>query len=362
MKKLHFKEKLKGKAGKLFIILFMLGLGSMSFSSCETEDLDFLDPFELSFADEFDPIVPPTIPDPPLVINNPVPSQVVIPGRVGNIIPALDAANTKPEVDKELEPVTPATNDFVEQSNPIVINTLATLTDNLSENTLNDLRTGTTTLNQDAQNLFATAEAFSSLAEFLPTFTAGNAGGRLKFDGDNIESKLIAVADNLRISDLVGPCREAANEAYQAQLAILNQTRTTNLNTINTNATTREAGIATRLAQRNARALADYNSRWTFILNLNSTYQRLFAAGLLDRNQRYYISLFIYCLVDLNIRSYNFDLQINTFLRNQELFDSNNIKIQATNALTTWYNGERAKLDAELARLLAGCHNQGTGN
>jgi hypothetical protein len=258
-------------------------------------------------------------------------------------------------VDKELESVTPAANNFIAQSNPVIINTLATLTTNLNSTTLNNLRTGTTTLNQDAQNLFATAEAFPSLAQFLPSFIPGNAGGRLKFEGDNIEEKLELVAANLRIADLVGPCRTEANDAYQAQLVILNQTRTTSLNTINTNATTRETGIQTRFAQRNAKALADYNARWTTILTIFDTYTRLSNANLLDTNQRYYLSLFIYCLVDLNIQSYNFDLQINNFLRQQELVESNTIKAQSTNTLTAWYNAEKKKLDDDLARLLASC-------
>lgn len=160
--------------------------------------------------------------------------------------------------------------------------------------------------------------------------------------------------------NLVGPCRTAANDAYQVALTSLNQTRTTNLNTINTNFTTRNTAIQTRFNQRNAKALADYNARWTVIFDLFNIYTRQF--NLLDTNQRYYISLFIYCLVDLNIQSYNFDLQINSFLRQQELFESDTIRVQSTNALTAWYNTEKKKLDDELARLLASCHNQGTGN
>jgi len=348
------------KAIKLALPIIALGLSSLLFVGCDTEDLDFIEPFQLSFANEFDPIVPPTITEKEITVKTPVPSQVVIPERAGKIIPGLDKAVTKEDVDKELEPVTPVADAFIEQSNPTVVNTLVTLTNNLTVSNLNNLQSGSATLGQDAQNLFATAEAFSTFAQFLPSFTPGTAGGRMTFENENIELKLKVVEESLRIMNIVGPCRDAANNAYQPLLAALNQTRTTNQNTINGNRATRDAAIQTRFNQRNAKALADYNQRWTFIYTLFDIYTKQF--NLLDVNQRYYLSLFIYCLVDVNVKSYNFDLQINSFLRQQELFESETIFVTSSNALIQWYNAEKKKLDDDLARLLSGCHNQGTGN
>ncbi len=345
---------------RLGLTCCIMGAAALLFMRCGTEELGFIDPFELSYADQFPEVVPPTITEAQVTVKTPVAAQVTIPAEVNSTLVELGEATTKAEVEKAMEVVTPATNQFVAQSSPQQVATLAELTNELSTSTLNNLRAGTTTLGADDQALLRAAEAFPAIAQFLPGFIQGSVGSRINFEEQSVGKKLELVAANLRVMDLVGPCREAANDAYQEALDELNQVRTTSQTTINASAATREAAIQTRFVQRNTKALADSDLRWTQIFAIFAIYQDQFDS--LDVNQRYYLSLLIYFLVDLDIRAYNFDLQINLLLRQQELAESTAIRTTSTNALTTWYNAEKVKLDDTLAKVLGSCHNQGTGN
>jgi hypothetical protein len=339
----------------------MMGAAALLFMRCGTEDLGFIEPFELSFEDKFENLVtPPSITDREPVIKTPPKSEVKIPQEVNVALNGLKAATTPQAVTQALQPATGGLSAFLATTTTEKKDKLQSLTQTVNVAFLNSLKSGSTTLDALTLSLIQDAQGNKDIQKFLPTLTTPPLGGRLLPESLPIKGEP-AIGETMRIQNLVGPCREQANEAYQEQLTALNALRTAE-----------EAKIQAAFTRRNGEALARYNSRiaaaqtafnTAWDQNVTATFNLLVTQlPNLSSSQVQYLILYIVTTSNSLLKALEADLKAIVQFYADEQKEITAIRTASLTALSTWYTAEKKELDDRLASVLTSCHNQGTGN
>jgi hypothetical protein len=351
--------------------LFITVCAIFFFIGCASQDLEFLRPYQFinnDFEDVAD--LPPLVEEEP-EIEQPAESEIKEPEVASQISNDLEGAESDEDIDEETVAVLSQVSNFVEDQEDGQEEAVASAAEALDEEEVDAV------LNEDAEldeAILAVANAAAEsdqIGDLFPTLDFpefeipdGFESGRVKLID---ETKFTNVDDFLRIEQLVGPCADAANTAYNNALGALNNQRTTLTNTARENHARRLAEAESRFTARNNAALVNYRQSLTILNVFISNYIR--NANNIARfnprlasNLRYYALLYLYrtrFLLDQQLALNN--LYLST-LRFNEISTANSLLNQSLTTITNNYNTTLATLDTTLRNSLNNCHNQGTGN
>jgi hypothetical protein len=344
------------KSARLGTVLLVFGLISFLFMRCGTEDMEFLDPFELSFQNKFDNLITPfQITETEPVVTAPPIASVTVPEEVTTMLTGIAGARTSQEVKTAMAPASNSLDTYLAQASPESKAQLASMEHALNMSLLNNLKAGTVNLSPGSVLLLENALKNSEFSKFLPRMVLPAISGRLL--SGKVEDPLRG--ESARTLDLVGSCREKANEAYQLELDKLKAAKTAAEAPIQANFTSRNQEVTSRFNARNAEALARLNQRWDAVYLAFALFQSQYQ--LMDSLQRQYFVFYIYTYVYVIQQAYERDLALNAQFRAKEALDVSNLRASSLATLANWYAAQKAKLDQALKTILNSCHNQGSG-
>lgn len=345
---------------RLWILPALLMVG-FAFTQCADKDLEFLDPFQF-VNNDFEGLVLPTINDPAPAAVVPPTAQVVVPNQTVAIVNDVSGA-TRPEDITDANKTNLNNVDNAVEALPVtqrtIIETEAAALTPARIDAIMLQPNAVAPASQAAVNALLQNPAIRSL---FPSVTLpAPAPGNREFSIEEIEE-----AFGARIETLVGPCADAAREAYNRAIAEITADRNAKQSAINATATTRTQEANARRTTRDQAINTLYNNLNT---NARNTALSLLTAANairpldaeLAEEIRIYTFVYLVTWTNAITSGRTADLAASQAALTTDLANITAARTTATNALTTAFNNQVAEANRRLNAALNACHNQGTG-
>ncbi|EKB47903.1 hypothetical protein B879_03491 [Cecembia lonarensis LW9] len=344
------------------------------FMRCNSKDLEFIQPYQFIVADfEDTPNLEEVIEEEPEV-EEAVEATVVVPEAPSAIINDLENAESDEDVDRESVEVLTKVTDFVETEveDEEKQAAVSTAVDNITEESVEEFLQEDAEVDEDILAVAIGAAESVDLGDLFPDLDLPDLPddvdlgeeGRFEFDAiSEIEFDL----EQFRVNTLVGPCADAARNAFDVALSNLNTQRDNNLNTVTQNFNRRVTDANDRLTSRNQVALTNFRNGLRglnefIVSNLRAASSIERFNPRLARNLRNFTVLYMHYFRFILDRQYRFNLESIQRQRNIEVANAQVLRNNSISSINASYNAAVTSLNNTLSNALNNCHNQGTGN
>ncbi|HSI76991.1 MAG TPA: hypothetical protein VK957_13910 [Lunatimonas sp.] len=355
---------------KSLLRISFLSFLALMFMRCGTQELEYIQPYQF-VNEEFDGIGElPEVPDEDPVIVEPEYPEIVYSPEAQALLDDLASAESEADIDAFSITLLERIAAFVEGQPEGLSKELKELAERLTEADIIAMFDEDAELDPDLLALVQAAIGSTDIGFLFPYIiippglTEEDASDRKDFSSDLDKNMML---ENLRTATLVGPCADAARDAYNRAVDRLEASRTAQLATTETNYQNRLTAAQQRLIMRNAAAFTIYQNQ----LQFGILYGNLMLAAanniarfspILASYYRWYALLYLVHLRNLYGQMYTLSIRANQIAFIQETTNALLQRNLIISIIEANFNAALANANNLLQAALNGCHNQGAGN